>query len=99
MNIQKISNLIEIINREKNTSSIIFTLNKRSMDLKNISIEHSYLMLNLAQILSTYSINIEIEEPNMIIKDKNECIRNLIDDMEKYANLICTEDDSTKYIG
>ncbi|SHF45883.1 cytochrome b5 domain-containing protein [Caloramator proteoclasticus] len=96
MDIQKISSLINIINREKNTSNILFTMDKRGIDMKNISIEHSYILLNLAKLLSQYDINIEIDEPHFERKNKEEAIITLIDDISIYTEILRGEDDNTK---
>ncbi|MBZ4664048.1 MAG: cytochrome [Caloramator sp.] len=96
MDIQKISSLINIINREKNTSNILFTIDKRGIDMKNISIEHSYILLNLAKLLSQYDINIEIDEPRYERRDKEEAIITLIDDINSYTEILRGEDDNTK---
>lgn len=96
MDIQKISSLINIINREKNTSNILFTMDKRGIDMKNISIEHSYILLNLAKLLSQYDINIEIDEPHYERRSKEEAIITLIDDINSYTEILSGEDDNTK---
>ncbi|MCX7694593.1 MAG: hypothetical protein N2Z71_02600 [Caloramator sp.] len=96
MDIQKISSLINIINREKNTSNILFTMDKRGIDTKNISIEHSYTLLSIAKLLSQYDINIEIEEPHIDRKNKEETVIALIDDISNYTELLRAADDSTK---
>ncbi|WDC84113.1 cytochrome b5 domain-containing protein [Caloramator sp. mosi_1] len=64
--------------------------------MKNLSIEHTYTLLNLAKLLSQYDINIEIDEPHFDRSNKEETVIALIDDISNYAELLRKEDETTK---
>jgi len=96
MDIQKIAELINIINKERNTSNILFTNDQRGIELKNLFIEHSYIVLNLAKMLSQYNINIEIDVPTFDTRNKDEIITDIIDDISYYNNLLKDEYEDLK---
>ncbi|CDF57792.1 cytochrome b5 domain-containing protein [Thermobrachium celere] len=96
MDIQKIAELINIINREKSTSNILFTNDKRGMEVKNLFIEHSYAVLNLAKMLSQYNINLEIDVPTFDTRAREEIITNMIDDIAYYNDLLREEEQDLK---
>lgn len=88
MDIQKISLLMDILNREKNTSNILYTINKKGLNVDTLTINHSYAVLDLAKHLSDYRINTELSEPVILNKDKEELINELVEDIAYYTNLI-----------
>ncbi|MCX7950579.1 MAG: hypothetical protein N2594_01340 [Clostridiales bacterium] len=88
MDIQKISLLMDILNREKNTSNILYTINKKGLNVEAVTINHSYAVLDLAKLLSDYRINTELSEPVILNKEKEELINELVEDITYYTNLI-----------
>lgn len=91
MDIQKISLLLDVLNREKNTSNILYTLNKKGLDIESLTINHSYVLLDLAKLLSDYRINTELSEPIILNKDKEQLINQLVNDIIDYTNSITDE--------
>lgn len=79
---------MDILNREKNTSNILYTINKKGLNVEAVTINHSYAVLDLAKLLSDYRINTELSEPVILNKEKEELINELVEDITYYTNLI-----------